>query len=265
MIRLPLHFSFFFFNDTATTEIYTLSLHDALPIWNGSSNRSTGDERSPSGAGVLLDRRSVSADGLEAARAAVLGKPVPLLESRQEPFRQPGVPAARDRADHARQAPALHREIHDRGGAPEDRAVSAQRGAQAGGAPGARDPDGQGSACRAQVDPRYSRGERVSQCRGALTARSRSSSPPTRPPPASLKSFPGRPMPLRGQPFTLWTTDRPMGRGKLLGKGKGERPRPCWYTFGIAGRVRRSPPASRRGSRAGPTRSGRWTPTGRTR
>src|SRR2546430_17511497 len=25
---------FFFFNDTATTEIYTLSLHDALPIWH---------------------------------------------------------------------------------------------------------------------------------------------------------------------------------------------------------------------------------------
>src|SRR2546430_17652612 len=42
---------FFFFNDTATTEIYTLSLHDALPIsWKshcgrvstrGSSGRST--------------------------------------------------------------------------------------------------------------------------------------------------------------------------------------------------------------------------------
>src|SRR6267154_5342130 len=32
--RLRLSFSslFFFFNDTATTEIYTLSLHDALPI-----------------------------------------------------------------------------------------------------------------------------------------------------------------------------------------------------------------------------------------
>src|SRR6266851_9655262 len=27
-------FFFFFFNDTATTEIYTLSLHDALPICN---------------------------------------------------------------------------------------------------------------------------------------------------------------------------------------------------------------------------------------
>src|SRR6267154_4584131 len=26
------HNNFFFFNDTATTEIYTLSLHDALPI-----------------------------------------------------------------------------------------------------------------------------------------------------------------------------------------------------------------------------------------
>src|SRR5438876_4793025 len=28
-------FLFFFFNDTATTEIYTLSLHDALPISRG--------------------------------------------------------------------------------------------------------------------------------------------------------------------------------------------------------------------------------------
>src|SRR5256885_15867527 len=28
-----LSLSFFFFNDTATTEIYTLSLHDALPIF----------------------------------------------------------------------------------------------------------------------------------------------------------------------------------------------------------------------------------------
>src|SRR5215467_14938941 len=29
---VPVCFFFFFFNDTATTEIYTLSLHDALPI-----------------------------------------------------------------------------------------------------------------------------------------------------------------------------------------------------------------------------------------
>src|SRR5206468_7612058 len=30
---LPLLFCFFFFKDTAPTQIYTLSLHDALPIW----------------------------------------------------------------------------------------------------------------------------------------------------------------------------------------------------------------------------------------
>src|SRR5258707_3712732 len=31
-------FIFFFFNDTATTEIYTLSLHDALPISTGTGS-----------------------------------------------------------------------------------------------------------------------------------------------------------------------------------------------------------------------------------
>src|SRR3712207_8320514 len=38
---------FFFFNDTATTEIYTLSLHDALPIWRG-----VGQHREHVGLGV---------------------------------------------------------------------------------------------------------------------------------------------------------------------------------------------------------------------
>src|SRR2546427_9988556 len=38
----PLHvLTFFFFNDTATTEIYTLSLHDALPICSGRSRKSS--------------------------------------------------------------------------------------------------------------------------------------------------------------------------------------------------------------------------------
>src|SRR5215475_16186272 len=32
LISICVFFFFFFFNDTATTEIYTLSLHDALPI-----------------------------------------------------------------------------------------------------------------------------------------------------------------------------------------------------------------------------------------
>src|SRR5258706_1738338 len=48
---LPILF-FFFFNDTATTEIYTLSLHDALPI----SPR--GGSRSSSGSPSSSSRRS---------------------------------------------------------------------------------------------------------------------------------------------------------------------------------------------------------------
>src|SRR5260370_25896989 len=39
-----IHFFFFFFNDTATTEIYTLSLHDALPIlWFHKQPATAGD------------------------------------------------------------------------------------------------------------------------------------------------------------------------------------------------------------------------------
>src|SRR3712207_8615540 len=34
---MPTDLALFFFNDTATTEIYTLSLHDALPICSGRS------------------------------------------------------------------------------------------------------------------------------------------------------------------------------------------------------------------------------------
>src|SRR2546427_11666324 len=59
-------FFFFFFNDTATTEIYTLSLHDALPIcgWaprpgagcgrGGRDQVGAGDRESP----VQRDRKS---------------------------------------------------------------------------------------------------------------------------------------------------------------------------------------------------------------
>src|SRR2546427_13255032 len=47
---------FFFFNDTATTEIYTLSLHDALPIWRPRPARRPLDED---------QRRAVGARGAE--------------------------------------------------------------------------------------------------------------------------------------------------------------------------------------------------------
>src|SRR5687768_18300384 len=58
---------FFFFNDTATTEIYTLSLHDALPICPGRSSPRTvqcasgSPDRMPSGRGGSASCHSSSA------------------------------------------------------------------------------------------------------------------------------------------------------------------------------------------------------------
>src|SRR3712207_9501581 len=47
----------FFFNDTATTEIYTLSLHDALPIWRGRGLR--GERLHPAHAQGAADDRGL--------------------------------------------------------------------------------------------------------------------------------------------------------------------------------------------------------------
>src|SRR6266436_8246091 len=55
---LSLFFLFFFFNDPATTEIYTLSLHDALPISAGALRRD---------ANALLDALFDSFDGVAVA------------------------------------------------------------------------------------------------------------------------------------------------------------------------------------------------------
>src|ERR1039457_968198 len=50
---------FFFFNDTATTEIYTLSLHDALPILIMEYELSQSQAiPQPSGSGEAEDRKS---------------------------------------------------------------------------------------------------------------------------------------------------------------------------------------------------------------
>src|SRR5947208_6163141 len=67
MICFFLSFAFiFFFNDTATTEIYTLSLHDALPI-------SVGDEEEARGFALetdpVLERAVVVAEVLASRRA----------------------------------------------------------------------------------------------------------------------------------------------------------------------------------------------------
>src|SRR5436853_7597158 len=49
---------FFFFNDTATTEIYTLSLHDALPISAGTPPRRAGPSPPPRSPRSSRDRKS---------------------------------------------------------------------------------------------------------------------------------------------------------------------------------------------------------------
>src|SRR2546422_7085580 len=56
----PLCF-FFFFNDTATTEIYTLSLHDALPILPG-PGQAQGQLSKRRGASFFNDRGFVAAE-----------------------------------------------------------------------------------------------------------------------------------------------------------------------------------------------------------
>src|SRR5690348_17897763 len=60
---LCLYFCFFFFNDTATTEIYTLSLHDALPI-------STADGVTPELWPDVVEDRAGSARAVRAAAAS---------------------------------------------------------------------------------------------------------------------------------------------------------------------------------------------------
>src|SRR3989442_4030580 len=53
-MSLSLSRFFFFFNDTATTEIYSLSLHDALPIFRAQARRILGGARDPAQAAQLL-------------------------------------------------------------------------------------------------------------------------------------------------------------------------------------------------------------------
>src|SRR5258705_9625392 len=47
---------FFFFNDTATTEIYTLSLHDALPIYHRPQREGQDRQQLVDQGGQLQDR-----------------------------------------------------------------------------------------------------------------------------------------------------------------------------------------------------------------
>src|SRR3989441_11112677 len=62
MLVIPSIFFFFFFNDTATTEIYTLSLHDALPIWAVALESARQAER---GRGPMLELPELTPESFE--------------------------------------------------------------------------------------------------------------------------------------------------------------------------------------------------------
>src|SRR5215471_21360565 len=77
-------FFFFFFNDTATTEIYTLSLHDALPIFDpGQPLPRRGDRRREGDPGRRSEEHTSE---LQSRRDLVCRL---LLEKKQEDLRRP--------------------------------------------------------------------------------------------------------------------------------------------------------------------------------
>src|SRR3990167_3058515 len=85
----------FFFNDTATTEIYTLSLHDALPISHGSDRGGADGEpgvrtavraRGPA-PGIVLDLAAVLQPVPHSGGAGVFGRH--LLRLRTDQLRRP--------------------------------------------------------------------------------------------------------------------------------------------------------------------------------
>src|SRR2546425_11874117 len=152
-------FFFFFFNDTATTEIYTLSLHDALPI---SAARDGGETRRPSRAGSGAYR---SASGRARAAASPGGARDDGRSGRPARGRGPhggrSRAAARPRAS-SRRAPRSTPRGRSRG-----RAISGPGGggppwsAPSARSPGSRacDPDRSGPTCR--------RGRRGQRCRSS--------------------------------------------------------------------------------------------------
>src|SRR5256885_8700684 len=72
---------FFFFNDTATTEIYTLSLHDALPICLEAGHRAVVDQLPELRLRERLDRLRDARHQLPRHAAAVLDRKSTRLNS----------------------------------------------------------------------------------------------------------------------------------------------------------------------------------------
>src|SRR2546425_13327150 len=111
MSPLPLVSFFFFFNDTATTEIYTLSLHDALPIYLPPRPRDGPPGSGPCQDGAAVDgNRRLRPGGTWAAHGSQYSDGAPGAEKggheRGSGLKcQPGLNAARQAAN-ARQQPS---------------------------------------------------------------------------------------------------------------------------------------------------------------
>src|SRR3712207_7104891 len=63
---------FFFFNDAATTEIYTLSLHDALPIYNRRGTLAYANPVGPDGLALALAGKLKRDYGIEVEPEQIL-------------------------------------------------------------------------------------------------------------------------------------------------------------------------------------------------
>src|SRR3989454_5031314 len=152
---------FFFFNDTATTEIYTLSLHDALPIYRG-ADRLGEDVR-----GVPRRDRFAGAPG---ARGSPPGRdagglhlaPQSAVERRPE---EPGRAARRDLPHAGAAVPARRRDPH----ACADRRHAGRRAAGDGEAP----PAHSRHDAREPVSPAYGRALARDAAHGAHRDRGR--------------------------------------------------------------------------------------------
>src|SRR2546428_14177986 len=84
---------FFFFNDTATTEIYTLSLHDALPISGGRGGRAGGE--------VPGNRRTVSLDARRLRAVARLPQFLGLLDGYRQDRKSTRLNSSHDQISYA--------------------------------------------------------------------------------------------------------------------------------------------------------------------
>src|SRR2546423_10644354 len=102
---------FFFFNDTATTEIYTLSLHDALPICRRPcrASRGRGGPRRARARGGRSEEHTSELQSLAYLVCRLLLEKKKNTGAPVMPNRRPSLPAARRScASHARRPNRSH-------------------------------------------------------------------------------------------------------------------------------------------------------------